>query len=330
MIRSLLALCCIGASLLLAGCNKAPEPQRTSETQLTSVRFLTDWYPQPEHGGFYNALVRGYYKDAGLDVTIEPGGPNIYPTQRVPVGAGEFGMASSDTVLTANAEGQNLVAIGATMQWDPQAIMLHPEDPANSFADLEGRTIAAVPGSVWFRYLVKKFNFQNVKEIPATFTIANFLHDPQYIQQIFVTSEPFFVEQSGGAKPKILLIKDTGYQIYRVFFTTRSYMEKNPEVVRKFVSASVKGWRDYIQDPSAANAEIAKRNPEMNVERMKFSWTALKEGGFVYGSDPSGALTGKFDPQRWAENYQILRNLGVITKDIDPSRGYTLEFTKGL
>jgi NitT/TauT family transport system substrate-binding protein len=265
-----------------------------------------------------------------LDVTIEPGGPNIYPTQRVPVGAGEFGMASSDIVLTTNAEGQDLVAIGATMQWDPQAIMLHAEDPANSFADLEGRTIAAVPGSVWFQYLVKKFNYQNVKEIPATFTIANFLHDPQYIQQIFVTSEPFFVEQSGGAKPKILLIKDTGYQIYRVFFTTRSYMEKNPEIVRKFVAASVRGWRDYIQDPSAANAEIAKRNPEMNVERMKFSWNALKEGGFVYGSDSSGALVGKFDPQRWNENYQILRSLGVITKDIDPSRGYTLEFTKGL
>jgi NitT/TauT family transport system substrate-binding protein len=177
---------------------------------------------------------------------------------------------------------------------------------------------------------VKKFNYQNVKEIPATFTIANFLHDLQYIQQIFVTSEPFFVEQSGGAKPKILLIKDTGYQIYRVFFTTRSYMEKNPEIVRKFVAASVRGWRDYIQDPSAANAEIAKRNPEMNVERMKFSWNALKEGGFVYGSDSSGALVGKFDPQRWNENYQILRSLGVITKDIDPSRGYTLEFTKGL
>jgi NitT/TauT family transport system substrate-binding protein len=329
MIRSLLALCCTG-SLLLSACNKTPEPQQNSGTQITSIRFLTDWYPKPEHGGFYNALVRGYYKEAGLDVTIEPGGPNIYPTQRVPVGAGEFGMASSDIVLTANAEGQDLVAVGATMQWDPQAIMLHAEDPANNFTDLEGRTIAAVPGSVWFRYLVKKFNFQNVKEISATFTIANFLHDPQYIQQIFVTSEPFFVEQSGGSKPKILLIKDTGYQIYRVFFTTRSYLEKNPEIVRKFVAASVRGWRDYIQDPSAANAEIAKRNPEMNVERMKFSWNALKEGGFVYGSDPTGALVGKFDPQRWAENYQILRSLGVITKDIDPSRGYTLEFTKGL
>jgi NitT/TauT family transport system substrate-binding protein len=125
MIRSLLALCCSGSLLLLAGCNKAPEPQKTSETQLTPVRFLTDWYPQPEHGGFYNALVRGYYKEAGLDVTIEPGGPNIYPTQRVPVGAGEFGMASSDIILKTNAEGQDLVAVGATMQWDPQAIMLH-------------------------------------------------------------------------------------------------------------------------------------------------------------------------------------------------------------
>src|SRR5258708_32628576 len=278
MIRIVCGRCFTCSLQVLAGCKEAAAPAKASEVQLTPVRFLTDWYPQPEHGGFYNALVRGYYKDVGLDVTIEPGGPNIYPTQRVPVGAGEFGMASSDIVLTTDAEGQDLVAIGATMQWDPQAIMLHAEDPANSFADLEGRTIAAVPGSVWFRYLVKKFNYQNVKEIPATFTVANFLHDPQYIQQIFVTSEPFYVQKE-GQKIRILLIKDTGYAPYRVFCCTRTYLEKNREVVQKFVAASIRGWRDYMQDPAAADAEIAKRNPEMNKDQMEFSWKALKDGG---------------------------------------------------
>src|SRR5260370_33657872 len=108
MIRSLFALCCTGL-LLLAGCDKTPEPQKTSETQLTPIRFLTDWYPQPEHGGFYNALVRGYYKDVGLDVTIEPGGPNIYPTQRVPCGAGEFGIAPSRYLPPAHGSAQNTV-----------------------------------------------------------------------------------------------------------------------------------------------------------------------------------------------------------------------------
>jgi len=208
-------------------------------------------------------------------------------------------------------------------------VMLHAEDPATRFEELEGRTIAAVPGAIWFQYLIQKFGFKNTKEIPATFTVANFLHDPQYIQQIFVTSEPFYVQKE-GQKIRTLLIKDTGYAPYRVFCCTRAYLEKNREVVQKFVAASVRGWKDYMQDPAAANAEIAKRNPDMNKDQMEFSWKALKDGGFVYGPDPSGATTGRFETQRWTDIYQILRQLNVITKDIDPTQAYTLDFTKNL
>ncbi|MBV9873838.1 MAG: ABC transporter substrate-binding protein [Verrucomicrobia bacterium] len=309
---------------LLAGCSKSP-----TQTQLIRVSLQTDWYPQAEHGGFYNALVKGYYKEAGLDVTILPGGPNSSPTKLLMTGGADFGMDSSDHVLVADAEGLDIVAVGATMQQDPQAVMLHAEDPASRFEDLEGRTVAAVPGAIWFQYLIHKFGFKNTKEIPATFTVANFLHDPQYAQQIFVTSEPFYVQKE-GQKTKVLLIKDTGYAPYRVFCCTRAYLNKNRDVVQRFVAASVRGWRDYIQDPAAANAEIAKCNPEMNKDQMEFSWKALKDGGFVYGADASGAATGKFEAQRWTDLYQILRDLNVITKDIDPRQAYTLDFTKNL
>jgi len=310
--------------VLFAGCSKSP-----TQTQLIPVSLQTDWYPQAEHGGFYNALVKGYYKEAGLDVTILPGGPNVSPTKLLVTGGASFAMDSSDHVLVSDAEGLGLVGVGATMQQDPQAVMLHAEDPATRFEDLEGRTIAAVPGAIWFQYLIQKFGFKNTKEIPATFTVANFLHDPQYIQQIFVTSEPFYVQKE-GQKIRTMLIKDTGYAPYRVFCCTRAYLEKNREVVQKFVAASVRGWKDYMQDPAAANAEIAKRNPEMNKDQMEFSWKALKDGGFVYGPDPSGAITGKFETQRWADIYQILRELNVITKDIDPTQAYTVDFTKNL
>lgn len=112
-----------------------------------------------------------------------------------------------------------------------------------------------------------------------------------------MTSEPFYVQKE-GQKTKILLIKDTGYAPYRVFCCAHDYLEKNRDVVQKFVAASVRGWKDYLQDPAAADAEIAKRNPEMNKDQMEFSWKALKDGGFVYGPDPSGATTGKFEAQR--------------------------------
>lgn len=63
---------------------------------------------------------------------------------------------------------------------------------------------------------------------------------------------------------------------------------------------------------------------------MIFSWQALKEGEFVYGPDPSGAIVGKFDPQRWTDMYKILRGLNVITVDIDPQNAYTPAFVKDL
>jgi NitT/TauT family transport system substrate-binding protein len=298
--------------------------------RLTPVRLLADWYPEPEQGGFYNALVRGYYRAEGLDVTIEPGRPNKLTTQLVSSGAGEFAMAGSDQILVGISHGLDLIAVAATMQQDPQAVMLHQNDPAENFKDLDGRAIAVTPGSIWVQFLAQKFNLTRVKEVPVTFSVESFLRDSRYIQQIFVTAEPFFVEEAEATKPKIWLIKDTGYAPYRVICTTRKYVTENRDVVRKFVAASVRGWRDYIQDPSAAHAEIVNLNPEMDRKRMIFSWQALKEGEFVYGPDPSGAMVGKFDPQRWSDMYKILRGLNVITADIDPQNTYTLAFVKDL
>src|ERR1700761_7725205 len=107
----------------LAGCHS-----RTTSSGLTPVKFQADWYPQPEHGGFYDALVKGYYKDEGLDVEIIPGGPYVSSDALVASGAVAFGMNSSDHVLQAIANANEpIMAVGATMQHDPQGILLHAD-----------------------------------------------------------------------------------------------------------------------------------------------------------------------------------------------------------
>ena len=101
---------------LLGGCHS-----RTNESGLVPVKLQADWYPQPEHGGFYTALVKGYYKAEGLDVQILPGGPYVSSEGLVASGAVQFGMNSSDHVIEAIANsGEPIVAVGATMQHDPQ------------------------------------------------------------------------------------------------------------------------------------------------------------------------------------------------------------------
>ncbi|HWW23869.1 MAG TPA: ABC transporter substrate-binding protein [Edaphobacter sp.] len=308
----------IAGLCLLTGCKHRVQP-----TDPIVITLQTDWYPQPEQGGFYDALLKGYYKEEGLDIRIAPGGPYISGEQQVAGGAAQLAMGSSDQVLVAVSRGLPVIAVAATMQQDPQAIMLHKESPIQNFADLNGHSIAVKPGSIWFQYLVKRYDLANVREIPATYSVANFLNDPSYIQQCFITSEPYFAGRS-GAQVRTMLISDSGYQPYRVVFASTTFLHDHPDLVAKFVRASLRGWRDYLADPAVANAEISKLNPAMSKDQMQFSTRTLKNDHFITGPDPS--QLGHFTPERWNTLYQQLSNLKVITNPIDPKTAYTMQF----
>ena len=311
------------AGLFALGCRHTSGP---SDDGLAKIVFQADWYPQPEHGGFYTALAKGFYRDEGLDVTIQPGGPYITVEKQVSAGSAQFGMGSSDKVLESDAQGLNLVAVAATMQHDPQGIMVRKDSPIHSWADLNGHSVAIKVGeSTWFEFISKRYHLDNVHVVPAMMNVANFVADPNYIQQAFATSEPYFAHQA-GVETRVLLVSDSGYSPYRVMYTTREFVQLHPEIVGKFVRASVKGWKVYLNDPAAAHAMIAKLNPALNTEWMQFTWEQLRDAHFVAGDDPSGALVGQMDPARWDTMYAQLLDLKVIEKPLDPKTAYTLQF----
>jgi NitT/TauT family transport system substrate-binding protein len=296
-----------------------------SAAEPLKIRFHTDWYPQPEHGGFYHAWLKGYYKDAGLDVEITPGGPQAFAVPRVGAGLADIGMGSCDDVLIANDRGIPAVAIGATMQNDPQGLLLHVDDPVKSFADLEGRSIAVTPGTAWFPYLVKKYGLKKVREIPHTFSIGPFLKDPNYIQMCFLTSEPFYAKLA-GVDTRVLLIKDTGYAPYRVIFTRRDFLEKHHDAVKAFVEASYRGWREYLADPSFVHADLKKRNPELTPAKMDYSAKALLDYKFVLGDPEKGESQGLMLAKRWQFQFDTLKDLGVIKGKFNVADAWTGEF----
>lgn len=302
----------------------------SSSSGLTPVRLQADWYPQPEQGGYFAGVADGFYQKEGLELTILPLGQYASALQVVASGSAEFGLGSSDQILEAVSNGLPLVAVGATMQHDPQAVMVHPDSPVHAFTDLEGHTVAAQPGATWFRYLVTKYQLKNVRETPATHSIANFLADPNYIQQIFVTSEPYFVTKAGGSF-RTLLISGTGYDPYRVFFTRRDFIDQHPDLVQKFVRATIQGWKDYLRKPGPANNLILKQNPAQNAQQMQYTLQALKDGGFITGvpgadSFDSHAQIGKMTADRWSALSEQLNSLGILHKTIDPTSAYTLRF----
>lgn len=308
-------------TLALAGCRSHP----ASSNGLFPLSLQLDWYPQPEHGGFFEAQRLGYYKAAGLDVTILPLPQYGSVGQLVATGKANIGLGSSDQILEWDSNSLPLEAIAATMQHDPQAVMVHANSPIHTFADLEGHSIAAQPGATWLKYVIRRYNLHNVREIPATLSIANFIAEPGYVQQIFVTSEPFFAQQA-GVKVRSILISSSGYDPYRVQFTTRAFAAQHPDVVRKFVQASIQGWRHYLADPGPTDAALLKLNPALNPAQEAFTAAALKNGGFITGDDPSGAQIGQMTAARWNATYEQLKSLGILQGPVDPSTAYSLQF----
>jgi NMT1/THI5 like protein len=186
--------------LLLAGCgSKSDVSSPTSgATGLTRVRFQTDWYAQPEHGGFYQALAKGFYREAGLDVEILVGSPGPTVPQKMMGGAADIGMGASDSIMVNIHNGLPLVIISASMQHDPQAILLHEENPVNSFPELNGKAIMAVPGSNWIDYLKAQYGI-DFKLIPMNYSLAQFMTDKNFIQQCFIRRASRRTPQSSPA-----------------------------------------------------------------------------------------------------------------------------------
>lgn len=320
-------ICALLAILIfvsLTGC-RAHEEQGSNG--LTPVRLQLDWYPQPEHGGFYTALLKGYYKEEGLDVRLLPLPQYGSVAQLVTSGSAEFGLGSSDQILAWSSNGLPLVAVAATMQHDPQAIMVHAQSPIHDFKDLEGHTIAAQPGATWLKYVIARYNLHQVREIPSTLSIANFLTDPNYVQQIFITSEPYFAKQA-GADIRTLLISSSGYDPYRVQFTTQEYALARTDVVAKFVRASIRGWQDYLRDPAPTNAYLLKLNPALNPAQEAYTAQALRDGNFITGSDAAGPQIGRMTARRWKASYDQLQALGILRHSIDPGAVYSLKYVQ--
>jgi NitT/TauT family transport system substrate-binding protein len=306
---------------ILAGCHGA---QQQAGNGLTPVRLQLDWYPQPEHGGFFTAQMLGYYKAEGLDVTLLPLPQYGSVAQLVSSGKADIGLGSSDQILEWNSNGLPLIAIAATMQHDPQAVMVHSNSPIHGFKDLEGHAIAAQPGATWLKYVISRYGLRNIREIPATLSVASFLADPDYVQQVFLTSEPFLVKQAGVAV-RTLPISASGYDPYRVQFTTRDYAARNPEVVSRFVRASIRGWQEYMRNPGPTDALLLKLNPALNAAQEAFTAQALKDGGFISGgAEPD--QTGQMTAARWQATYDQLKGLGILAGPVDPASAYSLKY----
>lgn len=313
--------------ILLAGCRRVVNtaPAADGGGPPRKVVLQSDWFPQAEHGGYYQALARGFYAQSGLDVEIWPGGPGSGIKLKVARGDADFGMFRSDDTMMAAAVGLPLVMVAATMQRDAQALMVHESSPVRSFRDLQGRVIIASISMTWIPYVKKKYGI-DFELRPNTYGLGEFLANPDAIQQCLVTNEPFFAAQR-GRRVRTLQLAETGYDCYQVIICRRELVRQSPEVIRAFVAASIRGWRDYLEaDPAPADALILKRNENMSPELLKFSRDEMIRRRLVHGDPSKGEGIGRLSLKRIAEQRQILLDLKVLTVPIEVSSVATTEF----
>jgi NitT/TauT family transport system substrate-binding protein len=326
LLGGLAAVIIVAVAILLA-----IRPEQQLDADGVRITFATDWKAQAEHGGFYQALAKGYYKDAGLDVTIQQGGPGVNVPQLLATNTVQFGIGSNSfiplNVLVAKAGSK---AVMASFQKDPQVLITHPRDDVKSIADMKGKPIMVADATIssFWQWLKLKYGFTDDQIRKYTFNLAPFLTDKSAIQEGYLSSEPYTIEKQGKFKPQVFLLSDYGYPGYAAFImATDEMIADHPDIVQKFVDASIRGWVDYLYgDPSPANALIKKDNPDMTDELIAHAIATLKEHGIVDSGDAETLGIGAMTEKRWQAFYDSMAAAKVFPEGIDVHSAYTLEF----
>ena len=302
---------------------------------LDEVTFGTNWVAQAEHGGYYQAVATGIYEAFGLDVTIRPGGPQINHRQMLVSGNIDFLMGSN------NSEGYNFVvedlpflSVASIFQKDPQVWIAHESQGWETMEDLKNASsilISADARTSYWPFMVNLYGYPDSLAGPYNFSAAPFLADEGIVMQGYLTSEPFAVAEAGG-DPQVFLLADHGYSPYSTLITTsQSLVDDNPDLVQRFVDASVLGWYSYLYgDPSPANALIQEANPDMPDEQIAYSIESMKEYGIVDSGDTVELGIGAMTDERWGSFFEQSVEVGQYEPGLEYTRAYTLQFINDL
>ncbi len=321
MAKTIIVAGAIGGYLLLAGCAPTSNVNEVADDpELTKVELALNWIPDSQHGGFYAAKVHGYFEEAGLDVTISPGGPNAPVIQKVAMNRAQFGVGNADQILMARQQEADVVAVLAGMQNSPRCIMVHADSPCLTLEKLRDVTLAVGPGKAYVKFLQTKLPLVNVNMVPYTGSIVSFLNDKSFAQQAYVFSEPH-VAQSRGAATRCMMVSDLGFNPYSsCLFVNGGLLETDPDLVARMTTAVRRGWRTYLETPESANAEIRKANPEMDEASLSFGAKSMKK--LCAPTDKLDAI-GQMDETRWSVMAEQLVELGFL----DSAAGYDHAFT---
>ena len=283
--------------------------------------FLTNWYAQAEHGGFYQALASGLYKKEGLDVTIKMGGPQVNGMQLLAAGQTDCFMGYDSQTIKAWENGINAVTVAAAFQKDPQVLIGHP-GVVNKMDDLKGKTILISQRRQHHLLALAEGHLQaraTRRRGPTPSTSSPSSPTRTWCSRATCRASPTPSRRKPSSSPPCFLLSDYGWPPYSTTIVCmEDTVKKKPKAVAAFVKASMQGWKDYLKgDPSAANALIKKDNPNMTDDKIAVGIKLLNETGMVFGGDAAKMGVGIVTDERMKKTYDMM----VAMKLLDPSQG---------
>ena len=310
-------------------CLAAPSPALAQD----KVTFATNWKAQAAHGGFYQAVADGTYKKYGLDVTIQPGGPQVNNRPLLPAGRIDFLMTGNLLHSFDNVKNQVPTVVVASMfQKDPQALMAYPGQGYEKFENLKNAPLALIAKDgqfSWWQWLKVTHGFKDEALKPYNYNLGPFLANPKAIQQGYSVAEPIYIENQGKFKPVVHLLADHGFSTYSTVIEARTDTVKNkPDLVQRFVDASALGWVNYLYgNRTAANAMMIKDNPEMTVAEMEASVALMKAQGIVDSGEAATKGVGAMNPARIQDFYGQMVKAGLYKPgEVDLAKVATFQF----
>lgn len=331
---------------VVAGCgnNSKNEPAASGTTTESTpaveasvdpvkVKLQLKWVPQAQFAGYYVALEKGYYKDEGLEVEILPGGPDIVPEQQVASGAADIGVDWVASLLPHQEEGLPLIEIAQIYQRSGLVLVSKKEAGINSPTDLKGKKVGNWMGGNEFEILAlfDKYKFDPNKDLEFAkqgFTMDQFFTGEVDAASAMTYNEYQMVLEQGTPESDLNVIDMNAEGVAMLednLFANKEWLADNKETAAKFLRASLKGWKQAIDDPEGAVDSVMKEAEEGSTSR-DHQVTMMKEVAKLIlpeGFDP--AKMGYVDEAAFKQTADIAHQFGVIKKPADLKEAYTNE-----
>ena len=302
-----------------------PTPPATKQ----DVKLILNFLAGGPQAGFMYAKKLGYYDEVGINLTIEEGKGSATTAQQVAAGQAEFGIADAPSAMAVRAKEGPIKVVSPILQTNGFALISLKEKNITKVADLVGKNLAVQPGTAQTALLDAVFLANDVDKTQVN--IVNI--DPAALVSTLIEGQVDAI--LAGADFQSVQIRDRGYEVNDIFYrdvgvptvglsiiTRDEIIQNNPDLVSRFVEASLKGWDAARKDPDAASAAVVEQFVSGNKEQIL---KQLNVDLMLICSEGAESL-GAPSEETWNLTYDLLTKYQGLPTDKPITEYYTTEF----